>query len=243
MIGKLIFFEKKELTMKKIFKIKLTKFETSLWLLSVFILLISFIIAKATTPLIITTLIGVTALIFLAKGEPLGQIMTIFFSILYALISLNLKYYSEVITYLFMTLPSALVALIIWLKNPYVEHESVVRVEKLTKNKIIITAITTTLVTIIFHFILKALDTPHLLVSSISITTSFLASIMMFFRSRHYAMFYALNDIVLITLWTLATIENIIYFPMIICFFIFFINDSYAFVNWKRLNKFQTENK
>jgi|SRR5690554_1422672 len=228
--------------MKKIFKVKLTKFETSLWLLSVFILLVSFIIANATTPLIITTLVGVTALIFLAKGEPLGQIMTILFSILYALISLNLKYYSEVITYLFMTLPSALVALVIWLKNPYAEHESVVRIEKLTKNKIIVTAIITILVTIIFHFILRALSTPHLLVSSISITTSLLASIMMFSRSRHYAMFYALNDLVLITLWSLATIENIIYFPMIICFFIFLINDIYAFVNWKKINEFQTEN-
>lgn len=228
--------------MKKIFKIKLSKFEISLWLLSVLILLVSFIIAKATIPLIITTLIGVTALIFLAKGEPLGQIMTIFFSILYALISLNLKYYSEVITYLFMTLPSALVALVIWLKNPYTEDQSVVRIEKLTKNKIIVAITTTILLTIIFHFLLRALKTPHLLISSISITTSLLASIMMFFRSRHYAMFYALNDLVLITLWSLATIENIIYFPMIICFFIFLINDIYAYINWKKINTFQIEN-
>ena len=69
--------------------------------------------------------------------------------------------------------------------------------------------------------------------STISITTSFMAASLMIFRSSYYAIFYAVNDVVLIVLWILATIENSVYFPVIINFVIFFVNDVYGFVSWK----------
>ena len=59
------------------------------------------------------------------------------------------------------------------------------------------------------------------------------------FRSQYYALAYAFNDIVLIILWALATAENIAYLPMIICFVVFLINDSYGFFNWRRIKSRQ----
>ena len=53
----------------------------------------------------------------------------------------------------------------------------------------------------------------------------------MLMRSPYYALFYSFNDIVLIVLWTLATITDIGYLPMILCFVIFLVNDIYGFVN------------
>jgi hypothetical protein len=61
------------------------------------------------------------------------------------------------------------------------------------------------------------------------------------FRSPYYAVAYSFNDIVLIVLWVLATIENPAYFCMVICFVIFLINDTYGFINWQRLRKKQAE--
>lgn len=58
-------------------------------------------------------------------------------------------------------------------------------------------------------------------------------------RSPFCAVAYAANDVILITLWVLATMENTSYFPMVICFVIFLINDLYGFYNWRRMKVWQ----
>ena len=215
---------------------KLNKQESCLWILSVMILSISFIVTKSNPLYLAASIVGISALLYLAKGEPLGQMLTIVFSILYALVSYEFKYYGEMMTYLLMTLPSALMATIIWLKHPHEKTKTVVRVSSLTKKKFFILLLLTPIVTYLFYLLLKNLETPHLLISTLSITTSFIASMLTFFRSRFYALFYALNDLVLIALWVLATLYDLSFLPMVICFIIFFGFDLYGFINWKKLS-------
>ena len=93
----------------------------------------------------------------------------------------------------------------------------------------------------VFYFILKALGNANLLFSTISVTTSFLASYMTFMRSPYYAIGYSANDIVLIILWIMASIENISYLPMIACFVMFLANDLYGFINWRKMEKRQKD--
>ena len=71
--------------------------------------------------------------------------------------------------------------------------------------------------------ILKKLDTPNLVFSIISITTSFIAAVLTMLRSSYYALGYAANDIVLIVLWVLASVKNPEYIPVAVNFIIFFI--------------------
>ena len=97
-------------------------------------------------------------------------------------------------------------------------------------------------VTLIFCFILKAFRTANLAPSTVSITTSFLASYLTFRRSAWYAAAYAANDLVLILLWVLAAAEDMNYLPMVVCFGMFFVNDLYGFVNWSRMKKAQRAN-
>ena len=75
--------------------------------------------------------------------------------------------------------------------------------------------------------------------STISVTTSFVAVYFTFLRSPYYALGYAANDIVLIILWTLASMENISYLPMVVCFVMFLANDLYGFYNWRKMRKRQ----
>ena len=75
--------------------------------------------------------------------------------------------------------------------------------------------------------------------STISVTTSFIAVYLTFRRSPLYALGYAANDIVLIVLWTLATIEDMTYLSVVICFAMFLVNDIYGFVNWRKMRKKQ----
>ena len=100
----------------------------------------------------------------------------------------------------------------------------------------------TVVVTIAFYFILRALNTTNLIPSTVSVATSFLAVYLSARRSPYFAFAYGLNDVVLIVLWTLATISDITYISVVICFFIFLFNDGYTFVSWKRMKKMQELN-
>lgn len=223
--------------------LSLTKFELCLWILSLCIVTVSFIfVGEGSILTLITSLIGVTALIFIAKGYVIGQILTVTFSLLYAVISYQFQYYGEMITYLGMTTPIAIMSVISWIKHPYKDDAAEVEIAHLSKKNITIMIILTICITFCFYFILRYFKTSNLTISTISIATSFLASYLMLFRSPSYAMAYAANDVVLIILWILATIENSSYFPMIICFVMFLCNDIYGFYNWTKMKHKQRKN-
>lgn len=78
------------------------------------------------------------------------------------------------------------------------------------------------------------LDTPNIVFSTISIATSFFAASLTMLRTSYYALGYASNDIVLIILWVLASLENHGYIPVVVNFAIFFFNNMYGFLSWKK---------
>lgn len=220
----------------------LSKFELILWIVSLVVVAASFLLAPAKDYLTLwASLIGVTALIFVAKGYVLGQVLTVVFAVFYGIISFFFQYYGEMITYLCMTTPIAVASIITWVRNPYKETAEV-KVADMGKIQVFIMLVLTALVTFAFYFILKALGNANLVFSTISVTTSFLASYLTMKRSPFYAMAYAANDIVLIVLWGLAASQDISYLPMIMCFVMFLINDIYGFVNWQRMKKRQSRN-
>ena len=220
-----------------------TKFEIGLWSGSILAIVLSFCIFDRENYLtLIASIIGATFLIFNAKGNPIGQFLTIVFSILYGIISYSFAYYGEMITYLGMTFPMAAFALVSWLKNPYNNNKSEVKVNKLSRLEIAFMLVLTLIVTVIFYFILNYFNTANIVPSTVSVTTSFLAVYLTFRRSPYFALAYATNDLVLIVLWVLASITDISYLSVVICFIVFFVNDMYGFINWKRMEKRQKVN-
>ena len=73
------------------------------------------------------------------------------------------------------------------------------------------------------------------------VTTSFLAVYLTFRRSPYFALAYAANDIVLIILWILASLYDIRYVSVVVCFIAFFANDIYGFVSWRKMKTRQQE--
>ncbi len=218
---------------------ELTRFEFCLWLLSIAVSIGAGIFSGSDGLLnTIASLIGVTALIFVAKGFVIGQVLTVVFAVFYGIISFHFRYYGEMITYLCMTAPIAALAVISWLRHPY-KGTKEVEVHTLTKRQSILMWFFAIAVTAAFYFILSALGNANIFFSTISVTTSFIASYLTFYRSPYYALGYAANDIILIVLWVLASVENSSYVPMVICFIMFFANDMYGFFNWRRMKKRQ----
>lgn len=218
--------------------------EILLWSCSVLLIVVSFCVFDRRNYLTLaSSLIGVTSLIFTAKGNPIGQILMIVFSLLYGYISFVFTYYGEMLTYLCMTMPMAIFALISWLKNPYKKNKAEVKVNRLKKGEPVFMWIATAIITLIFYFILSAFQTKNIIPSTISVTTSFLAVYLTFRRNPFYAIGYAANDIVLIVLWILATIENTSYLSVVVCFVTFLANDIYGFISWQKMAKKQAENE
>ena len=217
-----------------------TKFELALWLSSTTIIIISFLSLDGDNYLtLIASLIGATFLILNAKGNVLGQILTVVFSILYGIISYSSAYYGEMITYLGMTAPIAVASVISWIKNPAEKGKNEVKVNHLKPKEYVFLMVLSIIVTIIFYFILKAFNTAALWLSTISVFTSFVASYLTMRRSEYYAIGYAANDVVLIVLWTIATSQNKAYLSVVICFIVFLVNDLYGFYSWLEMKKSQ----
>ena len=210
--------------------------EQILWSGSAGLVLLSFLtFDQENFMTLAASLIGVTSLIFNAKGNPIGQALMILFSLLYGIISYSFSYYGEMITYLGMTAPMALFALISWLRNPYNGNRAEVAVNRICKGETVFMCVLTAVVTVAFYFILDYFNTANILPSTVSVTTTFLAVYLTFRRSPYFALAYAANDVILIALWILAAREDIRYLSVIICFVMFLVNDLYGFMSWKRM--------
>ncbi len=217
-----------------------TPFELALWGVSLVTITVFFAVFDRTNWLsYVASLIGATSLIFAAKGNPFSMVLMLIFCALYGAISYSFAYYGEMITYLGMTAPMAVFALVAWLKNPFNGQKSQVTVNRIGWKEIIFMFLLTAAVTTAFYFVLRAFGTANLIPSTISVATSFVAAYLTFRRSAFFTIAYASNDAVLIVLWTLATIEDIHYVSVLICFCVFFVNDVYGFVAWLKMKKAQ----
>ena len=234
-----------EVVMLKL-KVKLgyfSKSEIALWCSSVILIVLSFCVFDRENYLtLLASLVGVTSLIFNAKGNPFGQFLMIIFSLLYGIISFTFAYYGEMITYLGMTMPMAVFALISWLRNPYNGNKAEVKVNTISSIETVLMWVMTVAITVLFYFILEHFNTANIMPSTLSVTTSFLAVYLTFRRSPYFALAYAANDIVLIVLWVLASLCDVRYVSVVVCFVAFFSNDIYGYLSWQKMMKRQAAN-
>ena len=214
-----------------------TKFEWCLWTGSLIAIIAAhFAAGSSDWASLAASLVGVTSLIFAARGDPLAPVLFIAFAVIYAVISYFFGYYGEMLIYLCMQLPVSVISLVTWLKNVN-KSDSRVKVGRLTWKKLVIMLASDIAVTLPFYFLLKYFNTANLIPSTISVATSFAALFLMTLRIPQYALAFILNDIVMIVLWSMALAQNIGYISLVVCFSIFLINDTYTFISWIKRSK------
>lgn len=179
------------------------------------------------------SLVGVTSLIFAARGDPAAPLLCCVFSVIYAIVSYSFAYYGEMIIYLFMQIPVSLASFITWLKN--LNRENIqVKTGKMTLETLMIVLVLDVVITSVFFFILQYFHTANLIPGTISVATSFAALFLMALRIPQYALAFILNDVVMIVLWSLAISRDLSYISLVVCFSIFLINDGYTFICWMK---------
>ena len=203
--------------------------------------LISFILIEEKDYLyFFTCILGVTTTVFIAKAHVFGQLLGIAYAILYAVTTFISHYYGEFIISIALYLPSGIWGLISWLRHRY-EDTSTIKIAKLGLKHISIMLIIASILTFGIFFLLRALDTQNLIVSTISVFVSISAGYLVIKRSPFYALIYLINDVVLIVLWGMALRDSLTYMQLLISAFGFFFTDLYGFINWLNLRKKQTK--
>jgi len=229
-----------------VFEVKnyFSKLEIALWSSSVVLIVAAFFAFDRESYLTLAaSLIGVTSLIFNAKGNPFGQFLMVVFSLLYGMISFRFRYYGEMITYLGMTMPMAVFAFVSWLRNPYQKNRAEVKVNTISKKEMWGMALGALAVTVLFYWILVYFHTANIVPSTVSVTTSFIAVYLTFRRSPLFALAYASNDVVLIVLWIMASLQDVRYLSVVVCFAAFLVNDIYGYISWQKMKVKQSENR
>lgn len=213
-------------------------FEWILWTTSLVAIIAAFFsVGSNDYANLAASLLGVTSLIFAAKGDAFGPLIMIVFSIVYSYVAFKVGYYGEMIIYLAMQLPCCTVSLVNWLKHPSDKGSAEVEIGKFRKIHLAILIPLTAAITTAFYFILRAFNTANLIVSTVSVATSFVALYLMALRVPAYAIAFILNDIVLIVLWSLACVQDLSHLPLAVSFGMFLINDTYTFICWTKRKK------
>lgn len=186
---------------------------------------------------LITSIFGVTVVFLIAKGFAFAPIIEIVYDLLYCAVSIILGYYGEAIICVFIMIPIAIFSIISWFKN---KNGTTVKINQVSKKEWLWVLLAGIIVTFLIYFLLRALNTSQLIISTISFITSITGAYLVLRRSSYYAIPYILNDVILIVLWSLTISSfGFAYLPNVLSFTIFLFNDTYGFIRWKKAEKKQ----
>ena len=218
---------------------KWTSLEKALLFFSVLTIIIVGVVSKSDLLTIICPIVGVIAVLLIAKGQNLGQVFGTLIAILYSIVSFQNKYYGEVLIYGLILFPMHIIGIITWI-NHKSKKTDFVEINVIKKREWITILTVFPVVFIGIYYLLKYFNTNELLVSTISVITGLFAVYLQIRRSRYSFSFYLINDIILIALWGLPIIHGkYTLLPMLFDPIINFINDLYGFYNWKKMELLQ----
>lgn len=185
------------------------------------------------------TITYLTTAILMSKGKVESYFIGIISVFFYGIVSYNQGYYGELLITIFLTFPMMIIGIVSWLKHQD-KDEDVVIISSLSKKEIVFAFSSQLILFWVYYFLLKAFNTDLLMISSLSIVTSVLATYFEARRSELSLSCYVANDLILITLWMIPIINgdtsliSVLIGPMLLL-----VNDIYGSYNWKRLKDIQ----
>ena len=187
------------------------------------------------------TLLYFWTALLLAKGKYSCYIVGIISTFFYAFVSYSNSYYGEVIIAMCCTLPLMIVGLVNWLKNQ--DNTNTVIIKEITKKELLLVLFSQAIMFTGYFFLLKAFNTNNLLVSTFSVVASIIATYLTARRSEYGFIGFIINDIILITLWSIPVIGgNLNIISVLLCPVLLLINDIYGVYNWKKIKIEQKSN-
>lgn len=218
-----------------------TKFELTFLICGLTVSILSSIIFNGNIiDTLYTSLYLITALL-MSKGKVECYFVGFISVFFYGIVSFNQGYYGELIITAFLTFPIMIIGIVSWLRHQDKEDDVVI-INLLPKREIFIALVSQLVLFWIYYFLLKAFNTDLLVLSSISVVTSVLASYFEARRSELSLFCYIANDLVIITLWIIPIIAGQTdLIPVLVGPILLLINDIYGSYNWRRLKEIQKQ--
>ena len=179
-----------------------------------------------------------------AKGKISNYYFGIIGNIIYLYISYTTRYYSEVITVLFIVLPISIYGLINWLKGRRNEESDSVSINSPTAKAILIPILSQVVMSVPYYLMLKHFNSDLLIVSAFGMCVTILA---FYFMAKAYTVFnyfFIINAITRMIMWIVPMLKgDFANVPLFLSNLIYLINDIYSLFNWKRMEKQQNQTR
>lgn len=219
-----------------------TKFEKAFLVTGTLSAIILTIICKSPCIDLIYVVMYLWTALLLAKGKYACYIIGIISTFFYAAVSYSNHYYGEVIIALCCTLPLTILGLVNWLRH--LDSKKVVIIKDITTKEILLLVASQAIMAVGYYYLLDAFGTSNLLVSTISISVSLIATYLEARRSEYGFVGYILNDIILIVLWGIPFISGDVTLATAwLCPILLLVNDIYGVNNWKKIKQRQRKGK
>lgn len=175
-----------------------------------------------------------------AKGKLITQIFGIITFAIYIYLSYTQRLYGESIVYLFVLMPMYIYGIVHWLRNKDKQNNVVMVKRNLSKAEWFIMIISSSIISILIFFLLKALNTNQLIISFLSFLTMLPAVYLLARRSKWNQVAFLINDIFITILWFVLVFQgNLNFISMVICFVFQSLYDIYGVLEWTKLEKQQ----
>ena len=215
-----------------------TKFEKILLFGSMLTIVIVGIIFKSDLLTLSCSLIWALTALLIAKGNNLCRLFGILADTLYSILSFNNQFYGEVLVHVIF-LVMDIIWIISWIRHKNIET-NFVKINHIKRKEWMIAAILFLFLFVWMYYLLKFFNTNELIISTISVVLTLYAVYFLIRRSKYSFVFYLFCDITLILLWGIYVFRgNVELVPILLNSIILFVNDSYAFFNWRKVEKLQ----
>lgn len=175
-----------------------------------------------------------------AKGKVITQIFGILTFIFYIYTSYSKQLYGEAILYLVILLPMYVYGLIHWLAYRDKDEKVVIVRSNLSKKEWLVFLLSFVCVSVGVYYLLKALNTAQLIVSTLSFISMLPAMYLLMRRCKWNQVAFLLNDLFVPILWLVLVINgDLSFISVVICFVFQLVYDIYGIFEWIKLEKKQ----
>jgi len=195
---------------------------------------------------VLSSTLSITVVLLVAKGKLEGYFLCLVSMAFYTAVCWRNAVYGEVILMLVFQYPIILFGIRSWLKNKRTDTQKgrVVIVNKVSKREIAVIITSQAAMAAGYFFVLRALGTEQLIVSTILFAWSIVATYLFMRRSHLNLAAFFINDIIAITLWALiiaggtTSAAAVLVMPAM-----YLLNDGYGIYMWRKLRHNQTKNQ
>ncbi len=198
------------------------------------------IIFKSPWYILINTILGLFCVFTQAKGKVSTQFIGAIYFCFYIFISYSQQLYGEAILYLVIMLPMYIYGIINWLKNRDKKENIVIVKSNLSMKEWLFMSVALVVLSAIVFFLLKALNTAQVVISTFSFISMLPAVYLLVRRCKWNQVAFLINDFIVPILWLVMILNgNLILIPLCVYHIFQVTYDVYGLINWIKLEKKQ----